>query len=415
MSQDIFTKEDILQKLANDGYFVDSMTLDSFVTRFKLEAIFEDEHGVEYYDRSAYDTIIQNVLPPSEQQKIEENIPELKFQDLSEDEEFSLRQQEELQNDYKEETSKAVQKLFGEENLDNSFENLNEEPKEENKEVAQENSVSQSKNVSNSEILQILDELKLSDGSNVLDKIAQEDEGFAQDIAQLKSSNVEQDEDISLSQMQAMSEQENNEESKQALQEEQEIAVDEHIQKLATETIEVSEEKYMSAEVIEANATRIQEESKNEIRQALVQAESDTDFDDMSLLSDSIQAQEKFQNYLMAEMARKNKNFVPTAQAENAFKLDISEKTLNMIARSIAKKIARQVGAFLANDTKNNVKLAQAEQKAKMLEEKIALLENQNKKLKLLLVESNKNLNAYKPTFFGLYKFVTKKTGKNRK
>ena len=115
----------------------------------------------------------------------------------------------------------------------------------------------------------------------------------------------------------------------------------------------------------------------------------------------------------MNELAKKNIDVTPR-NPQNAFKFDISEKTLNMIARAIAKKIARQVSSLLSGDQKNNTRLLLAEKKSEELEKKVSLLEEQNKKLKLLLVESNKNLNSYKPTFFGLYRFVRRKTKKRK-
>ena len=155
-------------------------------------------------------------------------------------------------------------------------------------------------------------------------------------------------------------------------------------------------------------SSHINEEINNAIS---ANDDNEDDFDDIGLLSDSLQAQEKFQSYIVNELAKKNIDVTPP-KTDNAFKFDISEKTLNMIARAIAKKIAKQVSAVLSNDERNSVKLVQAEQKSKILEEQVATLEEQNKKLKLLLVESNKNLNSYKPTFFGLYRFVRKKNKK---
>ena len=85
---------------------------------------------------------------------------------------------------------------------------------------------------------------------------------------------------------------------------------------------------------------------------------------------------------------------------------DISERTLSMIARSMAKKIAKHVSAICSQDAKAQAKLETMEEQNKKLEQKARSLEEQNKKLRLLLAESNKNLNSYKPSIFGLYKKV---------
>lgn len=128
------------------------------------------------------------------------------------------------------------------------------------------------------------------------------------------------------------------------------------------------------------------------------------DFDDMSLLSESFEAQEKFREYVVSELSKKNMDLTP---ATNEFKLDISEKTLDMIAKSMAKKIAHHVSQICSADAKTSAKLANIQEKNERLEKKLKELEEQNKKLRLLLVESNRNLNSYKPSILGLYKKVT--------
>lgn len=96
---------------------------------------------------------------------------------------------------------------------------------------------------------------------------------------------------------------------------------------------------------------------------------------------------------------------------ENAFKLDISENTLNMIARSIAKKIAKQVDMIYSTDSDKMQKITLYEEQNQQLSAKLDEAEKENQRLRLLLNQANHNLNLYKPTAFGLYKF----TGKERK
>jgi len=97
---------------------------------------------------------------------------------------------------------------------------------------------------------------------------------------------------------------------------------------------------------------------------------------------------------------------------ENAFKLDISEDTLNMIARSIAKKVAKHVDAiYSGSDSDNTQKIALYEEHNRQLNAKLEESEEENRRLRLLLNEANHNLNLYKPAAFGLYKF----TGKGRR
>ena len=58
---------------------------------------------------------------------------------------------------------------------------------------------------------------------------------------------------------------------------------------------------------------------------------------------------------------------------------------------------------------KAGAQLAEMQEENKKLEQKAKALEEQNRKLRLLLAESNKNLNSYKPSIFGLYKKVNPK------
>ena len=93
-------------------------------------------------------------------------------------------------------------------------------------------------------------------------------------------------------------------------------------------------------------------------------------------------------------------------QNSGDFKLDVSEKTLNLIARAMAKKIAKHVGMICAQDAKASTALIELKEEYSKLVQKSAQLEEQNKKLRLLLTESNKNLNSYIPSVFGLYKKI---------
>jgi len=97
---------------------------------------------------------------------------------------------------------------------------------------------------------------------------------------------------------------------------------------------------------------------------------------------------------------------------QNAFKLDISHGTLDMIAKTIAKKIAVKLNSYYKlNSTKQNAKLQLFRERTLELKEKNQILAEENKKLKLQLMETNEVLNSYKPSLFGLFKY----TGKKRK
>ena len=63
------SKSEILQKLAAKGYFIDTYTLDTFMKKWKVEAIFEDEQGAEFFDKNALDLILTNLFNAQNQQE----------------------------------------------------------------------------------------------------------------------------------------------------------------------------------------------------------------------------------------------------------------------------------------------------------------------------------------------------------
>lgn len=374
MESKVYSKNDILNKLAQDGFFVDYLTLDSFLKKYKIEAIFEDDDGNEFFDKSAYDILVENVLG----RKIQEESPK---QDSTE--EALPADIAQLIQEKNNETEQPVEQVVEESNV------VSQDASEINKEIPLEN-------------------IKWHRWDDVSVELVDNNSQSEQNIIDGELP-IEKQEDISVV--------ENNLEQETLSNDT--APVDNFVEELPqTPPAVETQQEYWNSEPV-AESPNIQEkptteESKKEIQQIMsTPDEGDEDFDDIGLLSDSIQAQEKFQKYIVNELAKRNIDVTPP-KPENAFKFDISEKTLNMIARAIAKKIAKQVSMVLSTDQKNNTKLIQAEKKSQMLEQKVNSLEEQNKKLKLLLAQSNKNLNSYKPTFFGLYRFVRKKSEKRK-
>lgn len=374
MESKVYSKNDILNKLAQDGFFVDYLTLDSFLKKYKIEAIFEDDDGNEFFDKSAYDILVENVLG----RKIQEESP--KQDSIEETLPADIAQPIEEKNN---ETEQPVEQVVEESNV------VSQDASEINKEIPLEN-------------------IKWHRWDDVSVELVDNNSQSEQNIIDGELP-IEKQEDISVV--------ENNLEQETLSNDT--APVDNFVEELpqTPPAVETQQEYWNSEPVAESPNTQEKpatEESKKEIQQIMsTPDEGDEDFDDIGLLSDSIQAQEKFQKYIVNELAKRNIDVTPP-KPENAFKFDISEKTLNMIARAIAKKIAKQVSMVLSTDQKNNTKLIQAEKKSQMLEQKVNSLEEQNKKLKLLLAQSNKNLNSYKPTFFGLYRFVRKKPEKRK-
>lgn len=46
----MYNKNDILKNLVEYNYFIDETTLSNFIKNWKIDAIYEDEHGVEFFD-----------------------------------------------------------------------------------------------------------------------------------------------------------------------------------------------------------------------------------------------------------------------------------------------------------------------------------------------------------------------------
>lgn len=53
----MFNKEKILEIISQDGFFIDRFLLDAFIKNWKIEAIYEDENGVEYFDEMTIEKI----------------------------------------------------------------------------------------------------------------------------------------------------------------------------------------------------------------------------------------------------------------------------------------------------------------------------------------------------------------------
>lgn len=386
MDTKVYSKNDILQKLAQDGFFVDYLTLDSFFKKYKIEAIFEDENGSEFFDKSAYDILVTNVLkrpltPPKEElfeeQSVEQTTDSAIFSDLAE-----TPVQENIPNATQEDLP-AQEHQEAADTADFNFETST-------------NDIPQGKKVS-------LENIKWYRWDDVSADLA-DDNNKKEDVEIIDSENTQ---NVVTTKNTAEAE------PMESLQFETPSAEPQ-------EHVPQTQESYWNAQPEVQNVQNQSQEQETPENEQSIDDNSiqpappvppEEDFDDINLLSDSLEAQEKFQKYIVSELAKKNID-LSLQKPENAFKFDISEKTLNMIARAIAKKIAKQVSAVLSNNDGNNTKLIQAEKKSEILEQRVATLEEQNKKLKLLLVESNKNLNSYKPTFFGLYRFVRRKTKK---
>lgn len=339
MASDVFTKGEILQNLAQKGYFIDSYTLDTFLKKWKVEAIFEDEQGSEFYDKNTLDLVLNNLFNQE------------------------IKEEQEAAKDILIPTHESAKEVEEEkETLD--FDSISAPTF-----LPEPNINQEAKPKVDKETKDILSNISLSDGTPLINKIP--------DIPIPNNDLLEINEipNISLDSMQ--------------------------------EETPPKKEKKMG--ILEgAMISAGQEYKAEEPQKQGEESQENGDFDDISLLSESLEAQEKFKEYVISEMRKKNVDL--SAPSQNEFKLDVSARTINMVAKTMAKKIAKYVNDICSQDAKASVKLASVEEENKKLEKRAKELEEQNKKLRLLLAESNKNLNSYKPSVFGLYKKVPPKS-----
>jgi hypothetical protein len=80
------SKSAILTKLALDGYFIDLLTLNTFIKDWQIEAIYENEFGIEFFDNNSYLTILNNLKDKYSKAKagIEEPKPKIEQAEIQE-------------------------------------------------------------------------------------------------------------------------------------------------------------------------------------------------------------------------------------------------------------------------------------------------------------------------------------------
>lgn len=323
----VFTKNEIIQSLASQGFFIDGYTLDTFLKKWRVEAIFEDEQGSEFYDKNTLDLIVKNFFnDPSKNASInppnQNEIPQK--QNINPSQGYIPNQNLSPNQGY-------IPNQNLNPNVNNFNYNYQQTPYPANQQVP-----------------------------------LRENETLPPENSQIPPEDyeiVKQDNIISF-------EGENKKKK---------LGILEGAMQLIDEGRAPRRPKDVSKEIIATN---------------------DDDIDDMSLLSESIEAQEKLKEYVLSEMARKNIK-IPDPNGE--YKVDIPEQALSTVANTIAKKIADEINSIYSAEAKAIANYDSLEEENKKLSQKIKTLEDQNKKLRLLLAESNKNLNSYKPSIFGLY------------
>ncbi len=410
MLPNVYTKDEILKELSSKGYFIDTYTLGTFLEQWKVEAIYEDEQGVEFYDKNTLDLVLNNLFnePKKEEAQNEDAMPVLEDdenknsenlneeekhdepqeaqnqEEVSEQENFENQEEAKMQENEERENQQEPaqdQEIAEQENAQNDFDAKTEPPVQTEAEKPQENEEPKPQPAQEPESEPIVEQNQ---------EQTQEPEKELENPQENKeiSPEPESEPDFQENEDQKTTENENSDQTEQ--QEDQNPPVEQDLLEDALKVqSQVTEEMVKQTEI-------------NHVPQMF---ENEEDIDDMSLISDSFEAQEKFREYVLSQMAKNNPELAP----KNEFKLDISERTLNMIAKALAKKIAKHVSSMFGAEAKSIARFDELKEKNKFLEQKVQTLEEQNKKLRMLLTESNRNLNSYKPGLFGLYKKVPPK------
>ena len=473
MLPNAYTKKEILENLASKGQFVDSYTLNSFFEKWQIEAIFEDEAGQEFYDKSTLDLVceklfagntsqnagqninspqpsnnnsiqteeqsqttgqiaqpenlalnqgaappkaktyaynqpqqygqnvqpqvpVQPQIPPPVQPQIQPQVPppvppqmpqyqggmtnmQMPYSGQQQYQNVPYQQNMPYQQNVPYQQSAPIQQPYMQYNSfqNNAFPQQNVQMPQQS---AQQSSWGQERtappklsigeefSIDDPQTSKILNGISLSDGKPLMNRI-KTDTGLKDYTGETALVDDLSDEEI--------------------------------LKPLKTE--KQSKTGLLSGAMEAAGITEL--EGQNE-----ADAKDTPDIDDISLLSESMEAQEKFRQYVVSELAKKNVDLTPQG---NEFKLDISERTINMIARTVAKKIAKNVTAILTNDKYSPQGGALKEQNEKLMQ-KAKELEEENKKLRLLLVESNKNINSFK-SILGIFYIKIKPKAKKKK
>lgn len=385
MEENLYSKEQIIQKFSNNNCFVDSETLNKLLKKRNIEAIFENDKGIEFFEKATVEKLVAEYISKNNKNGVSmkntENAKEviLGQEDviLSEDSDTNK-----LLNNIKLDDGESLLSKV----KDTSVEDIIQPDEHSKKATPIEERKRASVGILEGALSGINKESKVE--TSQIDNQDRKDDVL--EINEVPNLNIEK----------------NDTENIQI--EETNIPViditDTKNNKPLDETVEVVESEVPVVDVIEKPDTvELIDAPKIDLKEDKVQNtdelynETSADVDDMSLLSDSFKAREKFREYVASNMP--NQQINPMGE----FNTVASERTINIIAKTMAKKIAKYVGQICLQDAKTATKGNELEEQNKILINKIKGLEEQNKKLRLLLTETTRNLDSYKPLFFDLY------------
>lgn len=519
------SKSAILTKLALDGYFIDLLTLNSFIKEWQIEAIYENEFGIEFFDNNSYLTILDKLkvqynktkkgltIPPETKkqevkpepeitkaaekpempeiiiekpvpQPVSDNKPSLdKIQPASaentvqniehtvEEENYSSVSLEDLAANAEAIPQKPAEKTFTEpETNENTVEiipeyipennilpaamkNLKPGPVSPNSTIVVDHSYIPSPSDNNLSYVQNQDDL-IIDESFTADEIEKAN-NLINKVNHLPESITETYFDTDKKPARTKQEPDKTENTEPVQNQNKDAKSDEldlvqlaqsfaqnftggdakdvppaDLEQIFTEsyTDSFSElQDYVQDEP--AEYASLQEDLPSDIIAPEVPKQA-THFDSALTSNNSNLNADDIRSIIREEITRQTASIVPVPQnnenvkeilreivkqtadvvPQNAFKLDISQGTLDMIAKTIAKKIAIKLnGYYKLNSSKQNEKLQLFRQRTIELKEKNQMLADENRKLKARLLETNRDLESYKPAMFGLFKYTGRK------
>ncbi len=458
------SKSAILTKLALDGYFIDLLTLNSFIKSWQIEAIYENEFGIEFFDNDAYLTILKNlkdkydktkkciledpkpvtteqipgpvqnnaenktteelniqkpvIQQPAAQEIIQDNI-------FVQNDTFKAVSLDELTKENAEPVIESVNNTHLKNNdtiLPAAMKNLKPGPVSPNSNINVDHNCYQENTEADEELMAILkgedfsqEEIEKADNlinsaaaqtrTTVEENKSKNDELDLMQLAQSFTQNLtgnNKNEDVAPADLEKIFDNSPAESFEQ---------LQDYVDDIPQEYQSLQEDLPLDIVAAElqppANPASVQgiSSSSNLTAQDVREIIRDEITKRTANMAPVVRTGEDVRE-IVKEIVKETADVAP----QNAFKLDISNRTLDMIAKTIAKKIAVKLNDYYKiNSSKQDAKLQLFRERTIELKERNQALADENKKLRMLLLESNQNLNSYKPTIFGLFKFTGKR------
>lgn len=495
------SKSAILTKLALDGYFIDLLTLNSFIKDWQIEAIYENEFGIEFFDNNSYLTILDklkdkynktkkgaeiqaavkpeqapapkpvaesiaetvatepvvNAEPAPIQQSEASFAPEIPVEKKQEDKTHSSVSLDELVKVTKEEKSEEKNEIqpeyvASEPIMPIVMKNLKPGPVSPNSNIVVDHSFVEVENKTNLEdlIVENFSADEIEKANDLINKSTQKPlpESITETYFDTKTFEAEATdvpkESVKKEETQPAAQKEGKSDEMDLMQLAQSFAQNftggdtKDVPPAGLEQIFADADSYTDTFSELQDYVKEEPEEYQSLQEDLPsdimapELPKEATHSDSALVShnNSNLNADDIRSIIREEITRQTASIVPVPQnnenvkeilreivkqtadvvPQNAFKLDISQGTLDMIAKTIAKKIAIKLNSYYKlNSSKQNEKLQLFRQRTIELKEKNQMLADENRRLKQRLYEADSDLASYKPSVFGLFKYTGRK------